>query len=61
MIRRLYWLGNAIVQWLDQGGWQARKRACRERIATQFSLDAMASAYREVWADAAGSVRESST
>lgn len=54
-------LGDAILQWPDQGGWQARKRACRERIATQFSLDAMASAYREVWADAAGSVREFST
>lgn len=53
-------LGDAISQWPDQRAWQARKRACRERIAAQFSLDAMVSAYRKVWADVAGSVRESS-
>lgn len=34
----------------DDEGWCARKRAARERVVNNFSLDRMVQLYREVWA-----------
>lgn len=50
----------ALTQWQNRDSWQARKSACRERIATHFTLDAMISGYRKVWVKAAESTRTTS-
>jgi glycosyltransferase involved in cell wall biosynthesis len=46
-------LANAIQEalraWQDKSRWEERQRACRERIAEAFSIDAMVQRYREVW------------
>lgn len=53
-------LVDALTQWQNRDSWQARKSACRERIATHFTLDAMISGYRKVWVKAAESTRTTS-
>ena len=53
-------LVDALTQRQNEDSWQARKLACRERIATHFTLDAMISGYRKVWVKAAESTRTTS-
>jgi glycosyltransferase involved in cell wall biosynthesis len=52
-------LADAIIaahrEWEDDvGRWQARRAAARERIERNFSIDAMARAYEDVWRRVAG-------
>lgn len=36
---------------INPEGWQARKRACRQRIIDNFSIEKMVSGYQKVWFD----------
>lgn len=49
-------LASAIEQALngrrDLSQWQARQQAARERVANNFSIERMVSAYRQVWLEA---------
>jgi glycosyltransferase involved in cell wall biosynthesis len=40
---------SAIKLSQDQPGWKVRQMACRKRIDTEFSIERMVCAYRDVW------------
>lgn len=42
-------LGVLEEQQSNPQAWQARKRACRERIVNKFSIDNMVESYHQVW------------
>ncbi len=42
-------IARALREAAAGGGWEARRRACRERIAGAFGLERMVRGYRAVW------------
>lgn len=42
-------ISNAITLLQDQPVWQVRKRACRERIDSEFGIEKMVRSYIDVW------------
>ncbi len=42
----------ALMDLQDSQGWEARKHACRVRIAENFTIEKMVSAYKKVWQEA---------
>lgn len=43
---------QALSTRLDSRQWQLRRRAARERVADNFSIERMVGAYRQVWQEA---------
>jgi glycosyltransferase involved in cell wall biosynthesis len=49
---------NAIKLLQDRPDWQARKMACRERISSEFSIERMVCAYRDMWEGQSGLISQ---
>lgn len=45
-------IGEALALRADGVGWQARRRAARSRVVTQFGIERMVAAYCKLWRDA---------
>lgn len=45
---------SAIKLFQDQPGWKVRQMACRKRIDSEFSIQRMVCAYRDVWEGQSG-------
>jgi glycosyltransferase involved in cell wall biosynthesis len=42
-------LAQALTAQDDRAAWATRQQRCRERIAKNYSIEAMVQQYREVW------------